>query len=151
MRRKPHPEDLDEDIEALLGNTAAIRALTQRGVDVAGSIAALARRLGLAASHISRMRRGQVGMGVETCLVLAEVLDEDPFPILHRCGFATLADRLERLRQPDAKVRRAGLHDALERLPWRDRQIISGLIDRLLVDARADMPDADPPRKRGTR
>ena len=97
------------------------------------------------------MRIGRVGMGVETCITLGEVLDEDPFLILHKCGYAALSDRLEQLRQPAAKVPRGALHEALNRLPWRDREIVAELIHRLLVDAKPDAPDADPPRKRGTR
>jgi hypothetical protein len=150
MMRTPHPEDVDEDLDDLLRRTVALRALTDRGIEVAGSIAALA-RLGVAPSHVSRMRIGHVGMGVETCFILADVLDEDPFLVLHKCGYAALSDRLEQLRHPEAKPPRAGLHEALDRLSWRDRQIVAGLIDRLLVNATSDMPDADPARKRGTR
>jgi transcriptional regulator with XRE-family HTH domain len=151
MKRMPHREDLDDDLGNLLRNTAALRGLTEQGIDVAGSVGAIARRLGVARSHISRVRIGRVGMDVETCLILAEVIDEEPFLMLHKCGNSTMSDRLERLHEPDTKAPRARFHDTLERLRWRDRQIVSALIDRLSVNANSDMADADPPRKWGRR
>lgn len=53
MRRMPHPDDVDEDLDELLRRSTASRALTQRGIEVAGSIGALARRLKLAPSHVT--------------------------------------------------------------------------------------------------
>lgn len=149
--RPPRSEEFEEDFDPPLPGTLARRTLIEQALEVVGSVAALARRLGTAPSHVSRARAGHVGLGVETSLRLADVLDEDPILILHKCGYGTLSDRLERLRQGETPRPRARLHEALDRLPRKDRRIVSGLIDRLLVDAMTDMPSADPPRKRATR
>jgi hypothetical protein len=145
------PGDPFEEDDDSLGHTAALRTFIEQAVAVTGSLAALARRLAIAPSHVSRMRVGRVGIGIETALTLAAVLDEDPFLVLAKCGYLGLSTTLEQLATGRTPPPRAALHQALDRLPRLDRRLVGRLMDRLLVDATPDLPHADPPRERGTR
>src|SRR5689334_4554490 len=90
---------LDDDSDPSRDDTAALRALVEQAIEITGSMAALARRLGTTPSHVSRIRAGLVGAALETCLYLADVLDEGWIVILDKCGYARLSDKIEGLRQ----------------------------------------------------
>jgi hypothetical protein len=149
--RQPPPFDPFEDDDETRGDTATLRTLIEEAIAVTGSLAAVALRLEIVPSHVSRMQKGHVGIGIETCLRLADVLDEDPFVLLAKCGYLGLSTKLEHLAKGRTPPPRTTLHAVLDRLPRRDRQLVARVMDRLLGDATPDMPNADPPKKRGTR
>src|SRR6266545_3408953 len=106
--------DVSEDYSdhPMRDDTTSARALIQRATMVVGGRPAeLARRLKVTGSHVSRIRKGVAGMGVETCLRLADVLDADPIVVLRACGYARLCELLDLLRQGQLPRRRARLHD----------------------------------------
>jgi transcriptional regulator with XRE-family HTH domain len=136
----------EEDADALFRNTAALRELLERAITRVGGPAELARRLEVTPSHVSRLRQGLCRLSVEVLLRLAELLDEDGVEIVRICGHARMADRLDVLRRGSPQRPRSQLYDAIDRLSEADRQVVSSLVSRLLIDsqAAAPLPAADP-------
>jgi hypothetical protein len=131
-------------------DTASARALMRRAVSRVGTLAELARRLDVSPSHVSRIVAGLCGIGVDTCLALADVLDDDPAVVLRTCGYARLSERIDRLRRGLQPPPRARAHDALDRLSEDDRLLVGDLVNRLLLDRASVAPvalQADAPRR----
>ncbi len=140
----------DED-DALLDtppvrDTTALRTLLERALARVGSPSNLARRLEITPSHVSRLFKGTTSLSIAVTLRLADVLDEDGVEVLRRCGHARIADRIDQLRRGSPQRARSQLYDAIDRLSEGDRQMVSGLVHRLLKRAPPSptLPPPDP-------
>jgi len=65
----------------------------RRAVKLVGTQKALADRLEVSESHVARVLGG-AGLGIENCVRLADLLDEDRASVLRAYGFARFSDRL---------------------------------------------------------
>jgi plasmid maintenance system antidote protein VapI len=129
-----------------LRDTTALRALIERAVRQAGNPSKLARDLQITQSHVSRLRQGACGVGIELILRLADYLDEDGVTILRICGQARMAELFQRLRRGSPQRPRHLLYDAIDKLSAADRAMVRAFINRLLVDSPTPppLPAADP-------
>jgi hypothetical protein len=129
-----------------LRDTSALRELVERAVRQAGNPSKLAHNLQITPSHVSRLRQGTCGVGVELILRLADYLDEDGVTILRICGHVRIAVLFERLHRGSPERPRHLLYDAIDRLSAADRAVVSALVNRLLVDSPAppSLPTPDP-------
>lgn len=113
---------------------ASLVETIEQGVARTGSPAALSRALGLSPSQISRVRRGQTGIGAVASLLLSRVTGRPRLQGLREDGHGELADVLEaegafNERAPTA-VQWAVL-DALDSMDPADRDHFLGLITSL--------------------
>jgi len=102
--------------------------LMQRAVGLFSSQAALAARLEVSGSHVSRVLKG-TGLGADACLRLADILGEDRTVVLRACGHAALSSRLFAGAAGEPSHTRE--QDIMDRLARSDRLLVQGLIDRL--------------------
>jgi hypothetical protein len=104
-----------------------------------GSIAALARALNVAPSHVSRMRKGLVGVGPEGSLRLSFILGRTALGGLREDGHGELADLLEaffEIREDKRAVARRALDADVDALPAQDFRHIRAVITSLANAAR---------------
>lgn len=116
--------------------------LLQRALVLVPTQRALAERLGLTKSRMSRIARGGTP-SVTTCLWLADTLGERPSAVLRAFGYADEADILDRAHPPSGKAPAgdvAMLRDAA-RLTPKQRGVVRELVALL----------APPPRGRTKR
>jgi plasmid maintenance system antidote protein VapI len=123
-----------------LRDTTALRALIERAVRQAGNPSKLARDLQITQSHVSRLRQGACGVGVELILRLADYLDEDGVTILRICGQVRMANLFERLQRGSPQRPRHLLYDAIDKLSPADRAMVGSFVSRLLVDSPTPLP-----------
>jgi hypothetical protein len=153
-------DEIDADFgDPLRTDTVSMRALVEHAATLVGSLSELGRRIDVTGSHLSRIRSGKVGLGVESCIRLADVLEEDRILVLRICGYARLTELIAPLQNGRLPHRPGRLHEALDRLLLSDRRLVTRLIDRLLLGPAAASNDTAPPisslpydpPKRGTR
>jgi transcriptional regulator with XRE-family HTH domain len=101
------------------------------GCDALRSIAELASRLDVAPSHVSRVIKGLVGLSVETCIRLADVLGEARASVLWACGHPHVAVLL--FGDSTGTKPRARVRDTLDQLAKGDRRLIESLATRLSI------------------
>jgi len=92
---------------------------------------ALAARLQVTPSHVSRLLKGTAGLSPYLCLRLADLLGQDRAFVLRACGHARLSDRLFPGGAPTATEGQR-VQDAIEQLPPFDRRLIQALVERLI-------------------
>lgn len=116
--------------------------LLQRALALIPTQRALAERLGLTKSRMSRIARGGTP-SVTTCLRLADVLGDRPSAVLRAFGYTDEADILDRAHPPSGKAPAGdvAMQRAAARLTSRQRHVMSELIDIL----------APPPTRRAKR
>jgi transcriptional regulator with XRE-family HTH domain len=134
LRRPPRDIQLPADES---GTLPAPLHLPASAVLMAGaatrhrSLAELASRLDVSPSHVSRVIKGLVGLSVETCIGLADVLGESRASVLWACGHPHVAVRL--FGDSTGTKPRARVRDALDQLTKGDRRLIESLAERLSV------------------
>ncbi len=106
----------------------APRDLMERAIARLGSPAAVARRLRVTPSHVSRLCKGTSGVSADLALRLADLLGADRSFVLRVCGHT----RFAALIYPSGDPERSRVQDAIDELPKDDRRLIQTLIDRLL-------------------
>jgi hypothetical protein len=122
------PSGTDTPTSADLINRALQRTLRQKE---------LGNRLQLSRSRVSRIVAGEP-LGFLRCLMLADLLDEDPAVVMNAYGYVRLVELLQRLYVARGYVtgERARIHNALDRLldalPTDDQHTIRDVIDRFL-------------------
>ena len=104
--------------------------LMQRAVGLFSSQAALAARLEVSGSHVSRVLKGTAGLGADACLRLADILGEDRTVVLRACGHAALSSRLF-AGAGSNEPHRTREQIIMDRLAGSDRLLVQCLIDRL--------------------
>jgi transcriptional regulator with XRE-family HTH domain len=94
----------------------------------------LANRLQVDKSYVSRVVAGK-RLGFEKCLMLAELLGEDPAVVMNAYGHVRLVKLLQTLYVARGFMPRENsrIHEALDRLPSDDQRAIGNVIDRLLA------------------
>ena len=94
---------------------ASIAKIIERALTATGSVAALARALNVAPSHVSRMRKGLVGVGPAGSVRLSYIIGRPALRGLRDDGYGDLADALEAFfnyhDDPRAVTRRAFFDD----------------------------------------
>jgi hypothetical protein len=107
--------------------------LVNRALRLVFTQKALRHRLRLSKSRMSRIVHGG-RLGFERCLLLADLLREDPAVVLQAYRHARLSDILQGLYIIRGYVprERARVHEALDQLPSDDHHVIGTLIDRLV-------------------
>ncbi len=90
---------------------------------------ALAARLHITGSHLSRLLKGTAGPGPELALRLADLLGQDRAEVLRACGHARLSEAL----YPPGQDTTIGvrLQNAIDSLPGLDRRFVQELVERL--------------------
>lgn len=131
-RYRTHEDDFTEHpLDRATPAAIALRELAEAAVQRVGSTAELARKLEVAPSHISRIRKGLVGAGIEMLLHLADVLEMDAAKVLRVCGHPRLADRLVVLQLNAPPRALSALCESIEHLSAPDRDLIRALVVRL--------------------
>jgi transcriptional regulator with XRE-family HTH domain len=110
--------------------------LMARAAALFPSQSALARRLGITGSHVSRILKGVCGIGPTLCLQVADVLGESRIAVLRGCGHARLCERV--YEQADPQPPNAPVRDAIGRLSDDDQRLICALAERLASTAQDD-------------
>jgi hypothetical protein len=112
-----------------------------RALAATGSIVALARAVNVAPSHISRIRKGLVGVGPEVSLRLSYILGRVPLRGLRDDGHGELANLLEaffNLHDNERAIRQRALDADIAALSARDYVRIRGLMRSLANAARRE-------------
>lgn len=93
----------------------------------------LGNRLQVTRGRVSRIVAGD-RIGFERCLMLADLLNEDPAVVMNAYGYVRFVRLLQRLYVERGYVPResARIHEALDRLSGDDQRAIGNVIDRLL-------------------
>ena len=116
-----------------------ISKIIERALGVTGSLAALARALNVTPSHVSRMRKGLVGVGPEGSLRLSFIMGRTALSGLRHDGHGELADLLEAffdVRDDKPAVARRALDADLAALPPHDLRHVRAVIASLANAAR---------------
>lgn len=93
---------------------------------------------------MSRLLKGNAGLGPDLCLRLADLLGQDPAFVLRACGHARLSERI----CPD-RARAAHDHrgdSAIDQLPPADQCFVQRLIERLLLGKWIEFASKPPAR-----
>jgi hypothetical protein len=120
---------------------ASVVKTIELALTTTGSIVALARALNVAPSHVSRMRKGLVGVGPEVSLRLSYILGRPALHGLRDDGHGELADLLQAffdLHDDTRAVAQRALDADLAALPPTEFRHIRALIASLANAARRE-------------
>jgi hypothetical protein len=126
---------------------AHVAKTIELALEASGSLAALARALNVVPSHISRMRKGLVGIGPEGSLRLSFIIGRPALRGLRDDGHGELADLLQAffgLRDDKRTVAQRALDEDLAVLPPSEFRHIRAVIASMANAARRNANSQHP-------